>query len=508
MTSRQATGRIGGALTFLILALSPQLPPAGSPEAAVSRSTSRQLQIGETNESGPVTSSSSSGRRQQASVGTAFNTGTLTNSRFQMHTGFFAAMVGTSTSVVPVTELDITVLHAKTQLFGDDILPATWQRDIDPVFLWDAPTSGTDLAGYSYAMDAAPDDTIDTSTLSWDVADTPGAALADGQHTFSVKALNSAGNSGKVASMELWVDTQPPTIGSQSPGPGTLVSALSQAITAAVSDAQSGISASTISLFINGTEVAVRVSGGTVTSSGGSLREGSNAIELRASDLVGNAATPLVWSVTADVTPPNGTILILGGADTSSSPYVTLNLSATDSTSGIAKVLLSNDPVIGYVEEPFSSVRELWRLTAVRGSQRVYAKFVDGAGNVSDPVMDEITLELLAPETLIVSGPAGITPQRDATFQFSSPEAGCVFSFAFDNADWSDWASETTVTRAGLVFGNHYFKVKAAKESNGLDGIQPDEEDPTPAERTWIGAAEPTRLLIPRGSPIKLWRLE
>ena len=66
----------------------------------------------------------------------------------------------------------------------------------------------------------------------------------------------------------------------------------------------------------------------------------------------------------------------------------------------------------------------------------------------------------------------------------------------------------TTATREGLAFGNHYFRVKAAKEVNGTPGIQPDEEDPSPAERTWIVGVEPSILIVPKGPHIKLWRLE
>jgi hypothetical protein len=171
-------------------------------------------------------------------------------------------------------------------------------------------------------------------------------------------------------------------------------------------------------------------------------------------------------------------------------------------------MLISNDPLVGFVEEPYASLRELWRLNAVRGPQRVYVKFTDVAGNVSEPVVDEIDLGLFAPETLILSGPAGLTPQRSATFTFGCPEGDCLFSYAFDDEEWSAWSSQTAATLADLAFGNHYFSVKAAKESNGIPGIQPDEEDPTPAERTWIVGVEAPVILAPPGAPIKLWRIE
>lgn len=406
----------------------------------------------------------------------------------------------------------MTVLYAKTAPLGTEIAPKAWQRDVDPIFIWEAPALGIDVAGYSYALDATPDNTIDTTGTSWNVADDPIKKVTDGIHTFSVKALNTAGQSGNVISFEIWIDTAPPTINTYTPPPGLLLNTLMPLITAQVTEPHSGIDPSGMLLEINGSSVSAGFdqTTGTVSASGsGSVREGSNRVELRLTDRAGNSQTPLVWSFTADVTPPAGTILINSGASMTTSVYVTLNLTASDAISGIARMLLSSDPLIGYVEESYASVRELWRLNPVRGTQKVYVKFVDGAGNTSEPASDDIDLGLLAPDTLILSGPAGLTPQRRATFTFSCPEGGCVFSYAFDNNAWSEWSDQTTAAAPSeLVFGNHYFKVKAAKEVNGIPGIQPDEEDPTPAERTWIVGVETPGLFIPRGAPIKLWRVE
>ena len=103
---------------------------------------------------------------------------------------------------------------------------------------------------------------------------------------------------------------------------------------------------------------------------------------------------------------------------------------------------------------------------------------------------------------------AGFTPQQSALFAFLCPEGSCVFSYAFDNAEWSPWSSQTEVTLGNLKAGNHYFRVKAAKEFNGVEGIQLEEEDPSPAQRSWIVTFETPQLMIPFGPPIKLWRID
>lgn len=481
--------------------------------APVSQSENKRLEQGQTSEGG-TTVTSTSGRRLRASVGDPFEgrspSHAMTSARFQVQAGFVVASTPKKKGAPP-GQLDLTVLYAKTAPLGTQITPQSWQQDVDPLFIWEAPAAGLDVAGYSYALETTPDETIDTTGTSWNVAEDPLKRLADGIHTFSVKAINTAGKSGKPISFEIWIDTTPPAINTYSPQPGLLLNTLVPLITVQVTEPHSGVDPAQVVLTVNGSSASVILdpATGQLSASGsGLVREGSNRVELRVEDRVGNAQTPLIWSFMADVTPPAGSLVLNGGASMTTSVYVTLNLTASDSTSGITRMLVSNDPLVGYVDEPYVSLRELWRLNAVRGPQKVYVKFADGAGNISAPISDEIDLGLLAPETLILSGPAGLTPQRLAKFAFSCPEGGCVFSYAFDHSGWSDWMAESSATQADLPFGNHYFKVKAAKEVNGLAGIQPDEEDPTPAERTWIVGVEAPPLFIPLGAPIKLWRIE
>ena len=473
------------------------------------KSRERVLQSGQV-VSGGRSTSSSSGMKSRSSFQEPIVGANLRGEAVQVYTGFVA--VSNIKKASQAQQLDITSVYAKTDPLGARITPSTWQRDADPVFIWEPPASGLNLAGYSYALDADPDNTIDTVGTSWDVSQDAVKKLADGTHTFSVKAIDTAGQGGRPATFEIWVDTTPPTINASGPQPGSLLNTLSPKVSATVSDAHSGIEASGIAVVVNGSTAQAQFDPvtGTVTASGAGLfHEGSNRIELRVSDTAGNAQTPLVWSVTSDVTPPRGSLAINAGSVMTTSLYVTLNVSASDSVSSVTKMLISNDALTGYTEEPFTSVRELWRLLPVRGSRTVYVKFADAAGNVSEPVTDEIELQLLSPETIILSGPAGMTQERTPKFTFSCPDQNCVFSYAFDHDDWSDWTTEASATVAQeMAFGNHYFKVKAAKEVNGIPGIQPDEEDPTPAERTWIVGVETPVMPIPQGPPIKLWRLE
>ena len=513
MEKRQRNQRVVGrssptvflTLTFLLTHfLISSLPH--SVEAASSSSGAKRVENASTNQGGGTSFSPSF--KQQASVGELFfSTIKLSSPKFTVVPQFPANFSGV-TSSVPV--LTVTVLYAKTDVLGPELPPKTWQKVRNPVFIWEPPALGPDVAGYSIAIDATPDETIDTTATSFNVATDPMRTLADGKHTFAVRAVNSVGRAGPAISMELWVDSTPPQVVSFTPASGALLNATTSAISVTVSDASSGVDERSAMLLVNGWSASLKfdAAAGVLTATGGGWKEGSNSVEFRIADAAGNAIVPLLWSVTVDSIPPTGTISINGGAQTTSSIYVTLNLSASDATSGVSRMLLSNEESSGYVEEPFSTVRELWKLNAIRGPQAVYVKFVDKAGNVSAPSSDLIELTLLSPDTVITKGPSGVSPDRTASFSFMCPGGGCVFSYAFDGDDWSPWSPETIAGTGDLAFGNHYFRVKAARDVNGSTGIQPDEEDPSPAERTWVVGVEASLSTAPKGPPIKLWRLE
>ncbi len=490
------------ALVVLFLALAVSDPVA---EAAVSKGTNEQLETGGTNQGGGL--STSTNLRQRASIGDAISTIRISSPSFQITPGVLGASLVAAS--VPVDNLALIAVTAKTSSLGSGITAATWQTDNDPLFLWDPPVAAPELAGYSYAFDATPDEEVNTTDTSYDVAAETPNTLTDGSHTFSVKAVNTLGNAGDPVSFEIWIDTTPPQISTYGPTAGALLGG-TPTVTATVSDIHSGVDPDASRILINGSSVSTAFdqATGIFTTSGGSWKEGSNSLELRMEDLLGNAQTPLLWSVTVDTQPPSGTVVINGDAETTTSLYVTLTLSASDVTSGLASLLISNEELTGYAEEPFVGTRGFWPLTAIRGLQKVFVKFKDKAGNLSSPVSDAITLVLLSPETVITSGPAGFTPTQAATFTFMCPEEGCLFSYAFDNEEWSEWSATQTAATSGLAFGNHYFRVKAAKDVNDEAGIQLDEEDPSPAERTWVVGVAPPVFTIPAGPHIKMWRLE
>ena len=108
---------------------------------------------------------------------------------------------------------------------------------------------GLDVAGYSYAFGEAPDDVIDTTATSLDISTTGSGELTDGMQTFWVKAINTAGNGGEPAVLELWIDTTPPQVVTYTPAPASLHSTLTPTATVTVSELHSGVDDDALALL-------------------------------------------------------------------------------------------------------------------------------------------------------------------------------------------------------------------------------------------------------------------
>jgi hypothetical protein len=115
-----------------------------------------------------------------------------------------------------------------------------------------------------------------------------------------------------------------------------------------------------------------------------------------------------IYTCAADRDPPSGSILIDGGASSTSDPTVTLGLAWSDPTTWVTRVRLSGSPRLSEAGRLLKGITVpvrtsvAWDLadTTFGGSgqpgvRRVYAQFRDAVGNWSDVVSDDITL--LAP---------------------------------------------------------------------------------------------------------------
>lgn len=103
---------------------------------------------------------------------------------------------------------------------------------------------------------------------------------------------------------------------------------------------------------------------------------------------------------------------------------------------------------------------------------------------------DQPPPDVTAPNTTIDSGPSGVVSNSNATFSFSSSEAGSTFACSLDASAYSPCSDPTSY--AGLADGTHTFAVRATDAASNAD--------PTPASRTWtITSASGDPILVGAG---------
>jgi hypothetical protein len=209
------------------------------------------------------------------------------------------------------------------------------------------------------------------------------SGLADGSHTFQVRATDTAGNTDSSAASRTWTVAAPPetTIGS---GPSGNVKS-----TSASFSFSSSVSGSTFQCSRDGASFA----GCTSPKSYSSLSQGSHTFRVRATDKAGNVdASPASRSWFVDTVVPKGTISINGGAASTSSRSVTLKLSASDPSpaSGVDSMRFRNGGTTTWSSWFDYSTSKSWTLTAGAGIKTVYVQYKDRAGNNSAAASDTI----------------------------------------------------------------------------------------------------------------------
>jgi len=104
-------------------------------------------------------------------------------------------------------------------------------------------------------------------------------------------------------------------------------------------------------------------------------------VYVRYKDLGGNVSSNYQDDIILDVTPPTGSVEIIGATGLQAkASTVTLKLSATDDVSGVGQMLISNQPdFAGATWEDYATSRA-WTLGS---NTAVYVRFRDNAGNIS-----------------------------------------------------------------------------------------------------------------------------
>jgi len=229
------------------------------------------------------------------------------------------------------------------------------------------------------------------------------------------------------------------------------------------------------------------------------LVSGNNTISVIATDMAGGVTT-LTANIFSNTAQLAGTVAINGGAAVTGSRSVVLTLSASG-LNPVTQMQFSKDGVSFFGYEPFATTRTVTLLPG-EGTQAIYVRFKDSAGNVSQVSSDTIVLDTTKPTgSLTIKGGAALTNSLSAplTLAASDPSGVSSMQFSKDGVNyfgWEPFATTRTVTMpAGDGTKTVYVRFKDSAGNVSLpvsDNITLDSTKPTGSLTINGGAATTT----------------
>jgi hypothetical protein len=277
--------------------------------------------------------------------------------------------------------------------------------------------------------------------------------LADGSHTFYVKATaDLAGNAGTPTSTSWTIDTVPPdtSITSQ---PSSLSN--SAAPTFSFSATQAGSSF----------QCKLDAGGFAACSSPQSysgVADGAHTFQVRAIDPAGNVdASPASYGWTIDATPPDTSIGPSEPASLTTATGATFDFSSNEAGSTFACALDGAAFTSCSTPKSYAALAD--------GSHTFQVRATDTATNTDpSPASYSWTIDTTPPVTSIgPTTPPAHTSSTSATFDLGSNEAGSTFACSLDAGAYA--ACSTPKTYTGLADGTHTLSLRATDPAGNVD---------------------------------------
>ena len=303
---------------------------------------------------------------------------------------------------------------------------------------------------------------LDTAAFAACTSPKSYSGLADGAHTFQVRAIDSGGTADPSPASYTWtVDTTAPDT--------TLTSTpANPSINSSASFAFSSESGATFECKMDGGSFAACTSPKSYTG----LSDGSHTFQARAKDAAGNAdGSPASYTWTIDTTPPDTTITAHPDALTTS-PDASFSFNGVDAASFECQLDTSAFAAC-------TSPKSYSGLSDGAHTFSVRARDAEGRYDPT-PASYTWTIDLVTIDTTITTKPAN--PSNDATpdFAFTSNKGayldGILFYCQTDANGWFPCGGDS-ITYYNLDEGEHTFYVKAEDTLGNVDA--------TPASWTW-----------------------
>ncbi|MDX6507574.1 MAG: large repetitive protein [Gaiellaceae bacterium] len=329
------------------------------------------------------------------------------------------------------------------------------------------------VAGYSCSLDGSNPTDCGSGSASY-------SGLADGQHSFSVTASDSAGNTSAPQTFSWTVDTTPPAQPTIQGAPTN----------------PSGSPEATFT-FTDGDEVAsyrCQLDGGGFASCSSGvafsgLLDGSHTFQVVARDELGHTSHPASYSWTIDTVHPLVTI-------TDKPPLDTNQTGADFSFASDAGAAGYQCRLDGAAFASCTSPQHYGGLGD--GSHTFSVRSVSIGGTPGLATSYTWTVDTVAPQTAIGSAPPAASTSRSATFTFTSSEPGSTFVCSLNSSGFTPCSSPQTYS--GLGDGAYTFRVEALDAAGNAD--------PTAAAYSWTisGVGPPTVDFQPPANVKKLRR--
>lgn len=293
---------------------------------------------------------------------------------------------------------------------------------------------------------------------AWTVCSSPTSysGLAEGDHTFSVRSTDTAGNTSNTPSKTWHVDLTAPVLTLS----GTPLSVTNQVVsTFAFSAVDSG--GGTVQGF------SCSMDGGSFASCTSpfltTVGAGSHSFAVKTLDTVGNASAAQTYSWIVDTTGPTTTISSKPATLTNSAA-ASFSFAATDTGgSSVAGYECSLDGG-GYAS--CTSPSTYSSLTA--GGHAFSVRATDAAGNIGTIANYSWTIDFTTPMASITARPNDLTNSSSASFTFSAtaPPAGSITGYECSLDGGNFGACTSPKTYSSLAENVHSFSVRSIDNNN------------------------------------------
>jgi large repetitive protein len=270
------------------------------------------------------------------------------------------------------------------------------------------------------------------------------SGLGQGNHTFSVKAQDTAGNLSPAASFTWTIDTVPPPIPVMTSTPNNPTSQTGASFT--FSDTEVGVS---FLCQLDGNAFSACSSPKTYSS----LSQGTHTFSVKAQDTVGNQSGAASFAWTIDTTAPPKPVIT--ATPTNPTNQNSASFSFTDTQAGVSFRCQLDQSASSVCSNPVFYPGPL-----SQGKHGFSVRAKDAAGNLSGPATFNWTIDTTPPPTPIITAtPKNPTTKTSATFSFSDTQKRATFLCQLDGGSFLTCPSPKTYSNLSQT--THTFSVKA-----------------------------------------------